>query len=1342
MRDWRRVSAAWNGRVAIGIIALAPLAVLLPINESAAALPDSGAAIDAFSRGFAPSRETTAEPVLGEKDGVGPVSPSETPMPSNSQGPYVAPNGRGPLETRTLVPRADLIRPSPAVPSESAFSAPSPAPAASFLATEYTGWIPPDTDGAVGPNHLVTAVNGGFVIQNRSGAVLLSQTLEGFWTGYWDAGSTCEKPFDPRVLYDAQVDRWIVVSIRGRSTCVNRSAMLVAASTSGDPTGSWYKVALDADSTDTLWADYPTLGFSQNHVVIGANMFLGSSFERSQLWVLERPLSATSPKFVFSSLDSAKYGFTLMPATTLDPGVTTTYLASQWNPGSGTIALYRLTGALGSVPAISDGPIAHPQTTPWSWSAPSANFAPQLGTADRINNGDARMHGLVLRNGQLWATHNVFLPAGTPNRTSIQWWNLQTNGTVIQQGLIDDPTGTTFRAYPSISVNVTNDVLIGYSSFSANQYASANYSLRLASDPLGTFGASALLKAGEGPYVAYDSVSWNRWGDYSSTHVDPVDDTQFWTQQEFARPPAGGSGRWATWWGQISPAPTGPPVNDDFVDAIALGGGSGSVSGTNVGATGETGEPLGSCSAGDTEVNSVWWSWTPTTTDSVQIDTNGSAFDTTLAVFTGSTFPTLVEVGCDDDGGDGLQSLLTLGLTAGVTYQIRVDGYSAATGAITLNYQQAGANLAPVVSAGSNQTVTLPSSAALDGTVSDDGLPSGSLTSTWTKQSGPGTVTFADTHAVDTTAGFSTNGVYVLRLSATDGALTTSDDVTITVNPTPNVAPVVSAGSNQTVTLPSSAALDGTVSDDGLPSGSLTSTWTKQSGPGTVTFADTHAVDTTAGFSTNGVYVLRLSATDGALTTSDDVTITVNPTPNVAPVVSAGSNQTVTLPSSAALDGTVSDDGLPTGSLTSTWTKQSGPGTVTFADTHAVDTTAGFSTNGVYVLRLSADDGALTTSDDVTITVNPTPNVAPVVSAGSNQTVTLPSSAALDGTVSDDGLPSGSLTSTWTKQSGPGTVTFADTHAVDTTAGFSTNGVYVLRLSATDGALTTSDDVTITVNPTPNVAPVVSAGSNQTVTLPSSAALDGTVSDDGLPTGSLTSTWTKQSGPGTVTFADTHAVDTTAGFSTNGVYVLRLSADDGALTTSDDVTITVNPMPPPPDFFIDDDDSVFEADINWMAAVGITMGCNPPPNNRFCPDSNVTRGQMAAFLVRALNLTDRLNNPFVDDDDSVFEADIERLAAAGITRGCNPPANDRFCPDAKVTRAQMAAFLVRALGYTDNGGGDLFVDDDDSIFEADIDRLGTAGVTKGCNPPTNDRFCPNDFVTRGQMAAFLNRALG
>jgi hypothetical protein len=70
----------------------------------------------------------------------------------------------------------------------------------------------------------------------------------------------------------------------------------------------------------------------------------------------------------------------------------------------------------------------------------------------------------------------------------------------------------------------------------------------------------------------------------------------------------------------------------------------------------------------------------------------------------------------------------------------------------------------------------------------------------------------------------------------------------------------------------------------------------------------------------------------------------------------------------------------------------------------------------------------------------------------------------------------------------------------------------------------------------------------------------------------------------------------------------------------------------------------------------------------------------------------------------------------------------------------MAAFLVRALGLTRSGSVD-FVDDNHSIFEADIEKLAAAGITKGCNPPTNNRFCPDAYVTRGTMAAFLARAL-
>ena len=146
--------------------------------------------------------------------------------------------------------------------------------------------------------------------------------------------------------------------------------------------------------------------------------------------------------------------------------------------------------------------------------------------------------------------------------------------------------------------------------------------------------------------------------------------------------------------------------------------------------------------------------------------------------------------------------------------------------------------------------------------------------------------------------------------------------------------------------------------------------------------------------------------------------------------------------------------------------------------------------------------------------------------------------------------------------SGPGAVTFGNASAVDTTASFSAAGTYVLKLEASDSLLSSSDTATITVNPaSQNQPPTVDAGSDQTVILPNSATLSGTASDDGLPNppGTLTTAWSQFSGPGTVTFGDASSLSTTASFSASGSYVLRLTADDSALQTSDDLTVTVNP---------------------------------------------------------------------------------------------------------------------------------------------------------------------------------------
>ena len=161
--------------------------------------------------------------------------------------------------------------------------------------------------------------------------------------------------------------------------------------------------------------------------------------------------------------------------------------------------------------------------------------------------------------------------------------------------------------------------------------------------------------------------------------------------------------------------------------------------------------------------------------------------------------------------------------------------------------------------------------------------------------------------------------------------------------------------------------------------------------------------------------------------------------------------------------------------------------------------------------------------------------------------------------------PPGTLTTTWSKVSGPGTVTFGNANALSTTAALSAAGNYTLRLSASDGALSASDDVVVTVKPA-NQPPTVNAGPDQSEdvqSVPTTVVLQGDFSDDRLPDppGRATATWTVISGPGTVTFSPADVAITLATFSAAGTYHLRLTVNDSALSASDDMIVTIAVVP-------------------------------------------------------------------------------------------------------------------------------------------------------------------------------------
>ncbi len=204
---------------------------------------------------------------------------------------------------------------------------------------------------------------------------------------------------------------------------------------------------------------------------------------------------------------------------------------------------------------------------------------------------------------------------------------------------------------------------------------------------------------------------------------------------------------------------------------------------------------------------------------------------------------------------------------------------------------------------------------------------------------------------------------------------------------------------------------------------------------------------------------------------------------------------------------------------------------------------------------------------------------------------------------------------------------------------------------------------------------------------------------------------------------------------TSGYY--RSFVGNPATTTANvrEGTAPVAPPAPPgtyPVQFIFDDlwDSSFVSSIQWIYDQGITGGCAA---NRYCPRTAVSRGQMASFLARAMHLPATSTDYFDDDDGLTHEAAINSIAEAEITGGCAPK---RFCRDDPVSRAQMAAFLVRALNIPP-ATKDWFTDDNGSTLETSINALAQAGLTGGCG---GSSFCPDQAVTREQMAAFLVRA--
>lgn len=382
---------------------------------------------------------------------------------------------------------------------------------------------PPDTMGAVGPDHIVEIVNGRYAVYRKSDGVRVqTSSLNQFWTSSGTAysGST----FDPRILYDASSQRFFAVSTDNARA---PNGYLVAVSASSDPTAGWSGFRIDSDASDTMWADFPTLGIDADAVIVGATMFaLGSSATASSSSLVVIPkadLLAPLPTIArATSFENTLVGFQAQPVVDLDGGGLPALLIS------GTIAPLGLV-MTNTISGTAAAPVLGPRTNlavPPMLGPPAAN---QPGLKANLDSGDSRFgSNIVERDGRAWAVHGV----EQNGHAAVRWMAFDAmTSELLDSGLITDPALDLF--YPSIAINDRGDIVIGMSGSSETTFASSFAVLGQTAGGVTQFGSPILLEAGLADYQRLGSDGRNRFGDYSATVVDPSDPAVFWTFQEF-----------------------------------------------------------------------------------------------------------------------------------------------------------------------------------------------------------------------------------------------------------------------------------------------------------------------------------------------------------------------------------------------------------------------------------------------------------------------------------------------------------------------------------------------------------------------------------------------------------------------------------------------------------------------------------------------------------------------------------------------------------------------------------------------------------------------------------------
>jgi uncharacterized repeat protein (TIGR01451 family) len=1082
-----------------------------------------------------------------------------------------------------------------------------------------TGAFPPDSMGTVGPTQFITFVNGR--IRSFTKAGVADGVINADPDVFFSSVSTPVSPpvvldftSDPQIRYDRFSGRWFMSIIdvpctnaTCTTTAVNRWLLAVSdAASNGTISGStvWTFFEFQTDASGDF-CDYPSLGIDVNALYVGCNIFSGAgSFVGTNGYVIQKtstlgagPLTVT----MFAGLAAGAGAGPESPrgVDNFDPGATEGYFVGPDNATFSTIMFRRVSNPGSLTPTISGNiAVTVPTTTTPN---PVEHLGNTGGNNGRLDSLDDRFFQAMIRNGRLWAAHNfrvnaTGVAATTPAasvRNATRWYefqNLTTTPTVVQSGTVFDNAATraASRQYwiPSVVVTGQGHSVIGMSMAGTPVGATPVFVGRLAGDTLGTMTGPPTVAA-----VTYGTTTANynppsdpggasgrRWGDYSFTVVDPLDDMTVWTIQEYNQ----ALNSYAVRVGKLAAPPPATPTCSGSPITFAGPSGNVVITATSTGGSGfyDPGADLAppalpfshlAATVTNAIVNSVTYN-SPT---QVTLNITALATGSQNVTITNPDGQSVTANGCIN-----VQAAAAADL--GIT---KTDGVATATPGGSVTYTITASNATAIPATGATVADTFPASLTCTWTCTGAGggtctaSGSGNLNDT-VNLPASASVTYTATCAVAASATGTLSNTATVTLAGDPNAANNSATDTDTLTPQANLGitktdgvTTATAGGSVTYTITASNAgpsnAPGATVADTFPA-SLTCTWTcTGAGGGTCTASGSGNINGTVNLPSGGSVTYTASCNISAAATgtvSNTATVTApagvtDPTPG-----NNSATDSDTLGASADLAITKTD-GVTTatagGSVTYTITaSNAGPSNATgatVADTFPASLTCTWTCTG-------AGGGTCTASGSGNI----------------NGTVNLPSGGSVTYTASCtiSAAASGSLsnTATVTAPAGVTDPTPGNNSATDTDAlGASAD----LAITKTDGVTTATPGGSVTYTITAsNAGPSNATGATVADTFPAS----------------LTCTWTcTGAGGGTCTASGSGNINGTVNLPSGGSVTYTASctisaAATGTLSNTATVTAPAGITDPTPgnNSATDSDTLGASADLSITKTDGVT----------------------------------------------------------------------------------------------------------------------------------------------------------